>query len=277
MSLVVNLANLAQSMGNEMKALRTLVNGNTTGLSGLTTTNKATLVAAINEVDAQVDAIAAQPGGATINDSATSTSSVWSSSKTQSAIDAKTSIDDSAPSTTKTYSSSKTQSVANAASAAAAAGLINDTAAGTTSVYSSSKTQSVANAAASAAASAASAALINDTTPGTANVYSSSKTNSVVSAAVAQAKSDILGGAGAAYDTLKELYDLLQAGDSADQTAIQNLTTALGNRVRFDAAQSLTTAQQTQALSNIGAQRASDVGDTTTDFVATFQNAYQAQ
>lgn len=212
MSLDTNLQNLAQKMGNEMKALRTLLNGNLTDLSGLTTDAKNNIVAAINEVNAAVDAIGSSPGGATIDDTAASTSTV--------------------------YSSSKSTSVANAAAAAAASGLINDT-----------------------------------TASGT-KVYSSTKVDAQITAASAQVKTDILGGATAAYDTLKELYDLLQAGDSADQTAIQNLTTALGTRVRFDAAQTITTAQQKQARDNIGAVASSDIGNTNTDFVAVFDAAY---
>lgn len=76
-----------------------------------------------------------------------------------------------------------------------------------------------------------------------------------VSVAVATVKNEILGGAGAAYDTLSELQALLQ-GDAASITA---LNTAIGNRVRFDASQTLTTPQKTQALSNIGAASTADV------------------
>lgn len=238
MSLSVNVQNLAQTIGNEMKALRTLVNGNAADLAGLDTTAKNNLVAAINEVNAAVEALATSPGGATIDDSNTSTSTVWSSSKTRSEIDAKSSIDDTTASTTTTYSSSKTESVATAK------------------------------------ANAAASALINDTTPGTTKVYSSSKTDSQISNATAALKSDILGGAGAAYDTLKELYDLLQAGDANDQAAIQALSTAVGNRVRYDAAQSLTTDQQTQARTNIGAASASDMGDPNVNYAQVFTTAY---
>ena len=43
--------------------------------------------------------------------------------------------------------------------------------------------------------------------------------------------------------------------------------------LRFDAAQSLTVAEQLQARTNIGAVAASDVGNTDTDFVAVFVGA----
>lgn len=56
MSLVTNVSDLATRISTEVKALRTLINGNQTDLSALTTTAKTNLVAAINEVDAAVGA-----------------------------------------------------------------------------------------------------------------------------------------------------------------------------------------------------------------------------
>lgn len=82
-----------------------------------------------------------------------------------------------------------------------------------------------------------------------------------------QVKSDILGGAPAAYDTLMEIITQQQT----DEGSITNLLTAMGNRVRFDAAQSLDSTQKAQACSNIGAVQATDVGDVTTNFVTTFE------
>jgi hypothetical protein len=43
--------------------------------------------------------------------------------------------------------------------------------------------------------------------------------------------------------------------------------------VRFDAAQTLTVAEQMQARTNIGAVAADDIGNTDTDFVAAFDGA----
>lgn len=80
-------------------------------------------------------------------------------------------------------------------------------------------------------------------------------------------KSDILGGAPAAYDTLLEIANQL----STDGGAISGLLTAVGNRVAFDQAQTLTAPQKAQAISNIGAISAADVGDVTTNFVTTFE------
>lgn len=66
MSLATNVTNLAIRIATEMKALRTLINGNAADLSGLTTTTKTNLVAAVNEVKASIGG-----GGATTLDGLT--------------------------------------------------------------------------------------------------------------------------------------------------------------------------------------------------------------
>ena len=83
MSLATNVANLATRVATEAKALRTLINGNTGDLSALQTTTKTNLVAALNELKASIAG-----AGASINDAATNTSSVWSSQKVSDAITA---------------------------------------------------------------------------------------------------------------------------------------------------------------------------------------------
>ena len=83
MSLSTNIADLVTRVATESKALRTLLNGNATDLSALTTTTKSNLVAALNEVKASIAG-----AGATINDSATNTSSVWSGQKVQDTVTA---------------------------------------------------------------------------------------------------------------------------------------------------------------------------------------------
>lgn len=83
MSLSVNVTNLATRVATESKSLRTMINGNTLDLSALTTVTKVSLLAAVNEI-----AGAVAGAGASINDAGTSTSSVWSSSKTSSSISA---------------------------------------------------------------------------------------------------------------------------------------------------------------------------------------------
>ena len=157
-TLETNLKNAFTRVATECKALRTLVNGNATDLSSLTTTNKASLVAAVNELKAALDSV----GSVAINDAATNTTDTWSSSKINTQI------------------------------------------------------------------------------------------NSVLNG--------VLDGAPDALNTLNELAAAM--GDNASFAT--TITTALGNRVRYDAAQTLTAGQITQACANIG------IGEPDTDFVTTF-------
>ena len=66
---------------------------------------------------------------------------------------------------------------------------------------------------------------------------------------IAQLKNDLLGGAGAAYDTFKELQDLFLE----NKNLIEELKAIAGKHVRFDIVQSLTDAEKSLARSNIGA------------------------
>lgn len=106
---------------------------------------------------------------------------------------------------------------------------------------------------------------IDDAAVTTTSTYSSSKIVSALDAL----KADILGGAGPAFDTLLELQNALLT----DQSGIAALTASIDKRVRFDAAQTLTVPEQTQALSNIGGVAASDIGNTSIDYVAVFNAA----
>jgi hypothetical protein len=83
MSLSTNVGNLATAVATNAKAMKVLINGNALDLSALTTVSKANLVAAINEIAASVAG-----AGASIVDAAPSTTSVWSSSKTNTSITA---------------------------------------------------------------------------------------------------------------------------------------------------------------------------------------------
>ena len=114
-------------------------------------------------------------------------------------------------------------------------------------------------------AAVASSTVIDDAQVAATSTYSSSKIVALLDAL----KSEILGGADAAYDTLLEIQQLLQSGTSG----LDALLAAVNHRVRFDAAQSLTAAEQLQARSNIGAVASSDVGNPDTDFVAVFEGA----
>ena len=160
-TLIVRISDLATRMATECKSLRTLVNANGADLSALTTTQKASLVAAINELKTAVDNAGSS---ITISDSSSSTTQVWSSSKVASEITA--------------------------------------------------------------------------------------------------AKNALTNGAAAALDTLSELASAL--GNDANFSS--TITTALSYRLRFDAAQTLTTGQKTQACANLG------IGEPDTDFVTTFNS-----
>ena len=107
-----------------------------------------------------------------------------------------------------------------------------------------------------AQAGAAGAAINDASTTSTTTTWSAQKST----AAIAQVKTDILGGAGAAYDTLLELQNIIVA----DESTAAALATAVNNRVRFDATQALTTPQMLQACTNLG------IGDPDTDFLTAY-------
>lgn len=104
-----------------------------------------------------------------------------------------------------------------------------------------------------------SGAAIADGSTGTGTTWSSSKINTAISDAI----NALTTGAPAALNTLDELAAAL--GDDASFAA--TMTTALGNRLRVDAAQGLTSPQQAQGRSNLG------IGTSTSDFAATFNTA----
>jgi len=85
---------------------------------------------------------------------------------------------------------------------------------------------------------------INDAATNTTQTWSSQKSTDYVAAQIAA----VINSAPAALDTLDELAAAL--GDDANFAS--TVTTALGNRLRFDAAQTLTAPQKAQALANLG-------------------------
>lgn len=115
----------------------------------------------------------------------------------------------------------------------------------------------------------ASATNIDDTKAGTTTTYSSSKIESDITAAKQAVKDDLLGGAGAAYDTLKELADLI----AANKSAIDALKEVAAGHVKYDAAQTLTDVQKKQARDNIGAGAAADVTSHSTRLTAVEKKA----
>jgi hypothetical protein len=88
MSLDTQLQNLSTRVSTQIKLLNTLINGNVVNLSALSTSAKSNLVAAINELDADIQTLSAALG-AKIDDGATAATTTWSSSKIDTAIAAK--------------------------------------------------------------------------------------------------------------------------------------------------------------------------------------------
>lgn len=138
---------------------------------------------------------------------------------------------------------------------------------------------------------------IDDANVATTTTYSSSKIVSEITAAKQAVKDELLNGAGEAYDSLKELADLI----ATNASAIEALEALAAGHVKYDGAQELSDTQKAQARTNIGAASAADlttltgrvttvegvaaqnktdiaaltaaVGDTTTDYVAMFEAA----
>ena len=87
--------------------------------------------------------------------------------------------------------------------------------------------------------------------------------NTAVNALIAA----VVDSAPAALDTLNELAAAL--GDDANFST--TISTALGNRLRFDAAQTLSGPQQAQGQANLNVYSRTEIGDPTTNFVTTFE------
>lgn len=101
--------------------------------------------------------------------------------------------------------------------------------------------------------------VINDAATNTTQTWSSQKSTDYVAAQIAA----LVASAPTALNTLDELAAAL--GDDANFAS--TVTTALGNRLRFDAAQTLTSPQKAQALANLG------IVASTVDFAANFNTA----
>ena len=119
---------------------------------------------------------------------------------------------------------------------------------------------------------------INDTAGnGDVNVtWSADKIHDEIVARVQAAKDDLLGDAGAALDTLKELADAL----NNDASYATNIAAMLTKRLAVDAVQTFTNAEKLQGRENIGAaadtelqQLKTDLGDVDADLVALYTTA----
>ena len=105
----------------------------------------------------------------------------------------------------------------------------------------------------------------------TAVTWSADKIFDSIEAAKTAVKNDLINGAGTALDTLNELAAAL----GNDPSFASTIATEIANRVRFDAAQTLTSPQQAQARGNIGAASASDVSGLITG-LGTYDRDYAA-
>lgn len=112
-------------------------------------------------------------------------------------------------------------------------------------------------------------ASVNDSVTNTTSTYSSSKISSLLSAMETQIKTDIIGGASSAYDTLVEIQAIL----TGDASQLSSLLAAVGNRLRIDADQGLTEIQKEQGRSNLDVYSKAEIGDVAANFVTTFEAA----
>lgn len=93
--------------------------------------------------------------------------------------------------------------------------------------------------------------------------WSANKIFDTIEAAKTTVKNELVNGAAAALDTLSELSAAL----NNDPTFAATIAIDLSNRVRYDAVQTLNTAQKLQACTNIG------IGNPESDFTATYTAA----
>lgn len=107
--------------------------------------------------------------------------------------------------------------------------------------------------------SIANATSINDTSTSKSATWSSDKINTSINNAV----SALVNGAGTTLDTLKELAAAL----GNDANFATTIATQMGKRVRVDAAQTFTVAEQAQGCANLG------IGNPDTDLLAVYTAA----
>ncbi|MGW5920853.1 hypothetical protein ACWFPY_17860 [Nocardia fluminea] len=236
MSLVSQLSDVVTRIGTEFKAIRTERAAITGALASLATTDKSNLVAAINEVLSAVGS-----GGAIDADSITDATTVGKALiRAADAAAARTAI----AAGTSNLALGTTSSTAKAGDYAPNAAAISD------STTTGRALVTAANAAAARTAI---------------DVYSVAEANAAAAAAAAA----VVDGAPGALDTLAELAAAL--GSDANYAA--STSTALGNRLRVDGAQTLNGTQQTQGQDNLSVYSRAQIGDPTTDFVALFDAA----
>ena len=277
MSLTTQLSNLATRIGTEFKVVRTSIGS----LTSLSTTDKATLVGAINEVYATVAS-----GGTILADAITDATTIGKNvlratdaAAARSAIGAGTSnlAIGTTASTAKAGNytpawSDVTGKPAVIAAGATAADARTAIGAGTSSlaIGTSASTAKAGNYTPTwtevSGKPAVIAAGATDVAARSAiSVSSTAEMNSAISSAI----NNLIDGAPVAFDTLKEISDYLAAND----TAVGGLTSALANRVRVDATQSFTEPQKLQGRNNLDVYSKTEIGNPETNLVSVFEAA----
>lgn len=271
MPLDTNLQALTTRVATEAKAIRTLLNNNQVDLSALTTTQKANLVAAVNSLKAQVDAIEGG-GSAVIDDGVTDTDTTWSSSKiTTSLNNAINSIVNGAPAALDTLSEIATLLQANDNEIDTLVTGLNNRVRHDTNAQGLNGTQQQ-NARTNIGAGTSSLAI--GTTAGTAkegnwnptadNITDATPTgrNVLRAASASAARTSI--GAGTSDLVIGTTGTTAKAGNWNPAASNISDSTAVGRSV-------ITAADATAARSAIGAASAAAVGDTEVDLVALFE------
>jgi len=242
MTLVGEVSDLATRVGTECKAIRTDYNGKIGTLASLTTTDKASLVAAINEVQSE----AGGGGGATNLTRTLAATTVT--------IESDTGTDAIVPAADGTNAGVMTAAMQVKLAGVEAAADVTDAGNVGSSIHGvSTKTTPVG----------ADAIPIIDSEA--LNVLKKITYTNLATAVAA----GIIDAAPGTLDTLNELAAAL--GD--DPNFATTITNDLATRVSVNASQGLNDTQKGNARTNIGAQSAADIGDTATDYVVVFEAA----
>lgn len=275
MSLASQLANLATRVGTEFKAVRS----NMGSLTSLSTTEKGSLVGAINEIRATVAA-----GGTFTTDAITDMSAIGKSvAKASTAAAARTAIGAGTgnsnlavgPLSTdaKPGNYVPTWSEVTSKPAVIAAGA--DQATARSAIGAGTSNLAIGTTASTAKAGNYVPAW-SEVTSKPAVIAAGADAATARTAIGAQSAADVdakiaalVNGAGTTLDTLKELADAL-GGDANFATT---MTTALGNRLRIDASQTLTETQRAFGRANLDVYSKTEIGDPENNLVAVFEAA----
>lgn len=264
-TLQARIADLITAIGTDYKTIIARIGD----LTSLTTTSKTSLVSAINEVNAKPTGA----GGAAIadGDPGTSTTTTYSASKIKALNDSQDTTISGKANTSHTHTLSQITDAASKADASAVVLLTTAQTVAGIKTFSSAPVVpdasfSIAKTSGLQAALDAKAVIADaSATSATTTTYSASKINSQITAL----ETKLTNGASTAFDTFAELQALMQA----DDTETAGIVTALGLRLRFDAAQTLTAPQKAQGKANLDAYGSLEIGNPDTDLVALYTAA----